>query len=182
MGLARVVSGSLQAQLNPLAIAQGEFRVPIASMSTGSSTRDCHMREALGIDYAHSRFPTDHVCVNDQLPSSGPDAAAFPEIVIRIRGLRQAEGARGPVGLTPMQPLDAEIRLGLSIHGRDNDLSAPVRMQLLKPDLVQVDTEFDVRLSDFGVVVIMPRLLSVADRARVKLALLLSYRPGSGRA
>ena len=70
-GRASRVTGSVQAQVEPFAIAQGEFRVPIAAMSTGSSTRDCHMREALGIDYARSQFPAEHVCVNDRVPMSG---------------------------------------------------------------------------------------------------------------
>src|SRR3954471_299985 len=48
-GQASRVTGSVQAQVEPFVIGQGEFRVPITAMSTGSTTRDCHMREALGI-------------------------------------------------------------------------------------------------------------------------------------
>src|SRR5262245_5385660 len=86
-GRASQVSGSLRARLDPLEILEGEFRVPIGAMSTGSVSRNCHMREALGIDYSRSRFPREHVCVNDQVPASGPDSVVFPDIVIKPRGL-----------------------------------------------------------------------------------------------
>jgi polyisoprenoid-binding protein YceI len=172
-GRASKVSGSLQAQLNPLTVGQGEFRIPIAAMSTGSVTRDCHLREALGIEYARSRFPAEHVCVNNQVPAAGPDSVVFPEIIVTVRGLRPVK-ADVPLTLTPMQPLDAEILLALTIHGIVHDLSAPVRLQLTKSDVVQVETQFDVKLVDFGIVVKMPPLMSVDDHTRVKLVLLLA--------
>ncbi|MGB7217445.1 MAG: YceI family protein [Vicinamibacterales bacterium] len=155
-GKASEVTGSVQARLEPLAIAQGEFRVPIAAMSTGSVSRDCHMREALGLDYARSRFPEEHVCVSDQLPASGPDSVAFPDIVVRMRG-----SGPGPTAL-----------LELSLHGRTNRVSAPVRLQRIGSD-VQVQTEFELKLADFGITVIMPPLMRVADHVTVRLNVLL---------
>jgi polyisoprenoid-binding protein YceI len=174
-GRASRVTGSLDAQIEPLAVTQGEFRVPIAAMSTGSTTRDCHMREALGIDYARSRFPAEHVCANDQVPASGPDSVVYPDIVIKVQGMRPAQGAAsGPaLRLTPMQWVDTQVSFGLSMHGTTRDMSAPMRLQLIKPDVVQVQMEFEVKLADFGLVVKMPALMKVEDRAKVKLNLLL---------
>jgi polyisoprenoid-binding protein YceI len=174
-GRASRVSGSLDAQIEPLAVTQGEFRVPIAAMSTCSTTRDCHMREALGIDYARSRFPAEHVCANDQVPVSGPDSVVYPDIVIKVQGMRPAQGAAsGPaLRLTPMQWVDTQVSFGLSMHGTTRDMSAPMRLQLIKPDVVQVQMEFEVKLADFGLVVKMPALMKVEDRAKVKLNLLL---------
>ena len=64
---------------NQLTLAN--FTVPLSSLSTGNSTRDCHMREALGINYELSNFPKDHVCeAGDVLPSSGPNSVAYPTI------------------------------------------------------------------------------------------------------
>ena len=174
-GRASRVTGSLDAQLDPLVVSQGEFRVPIAAMSTGSTTRDCHMREALGIDYARSHFPAEHVCVNDQVPVSGPDSVVYPDIVIKVQGVRPSQGVTSgsALRLTPAQPVEAQVLFSLSTHGTTRDMSAPIRLQLTKPDVVQVQMEFEVKLADFGLVVKMPALMKVEDRAKVKLNLLL---------
>ena len=173
-GRASRVTGSLEAQIEPLAVTQGEFRVPITAMSTGSTTRDCHMREALGIDYARSHFPAEHVCVNDQVPVSGPDSVVYPDIVIKVQGVRPQGVASGPAQmLTPMQWVDTHVSFRLSMHGTTRDMAAPIRLQLIKPDVVQVQMEFEVKLADFGLVVKMPALMKVEDRAKVKLNLLL---------
>jgi polyisoprenoid-binding protein YceI len=179
-GVARRVTGSLDAQADPLAINSGEFHVPIAAMSTGSTQRDCHMREALGIDYKGSHFPADHVCVNNEVPASGPDSVVYPDIVIRVRGLQPAAGvARGAAApsLPPAQPVDVTVPLEFSVHGVTRTVSAPLRLQLVKPDVVQAQTEFDLKLADFGIVVIMPRLMSVDDHVHVKLNLQLAQQP-----
>jgi len=155
-------------------VTQGEFRVPIAAMSTGSTTRDCHMREALGIEYARSHFPAEHVCVNDQVPVSGPDSVVYPDIVIKVQGVRPQGVISGPAQrLTPTQSVYTQVLFGLSMHGTTRDMSAPIRLQLIKPDSVQVQMEFEVKLADFGLAVKMPALMKVEDRAKVKLNLLL---------
>lgn len=175
-GHANQVTGSLKARAMPLTVAEGEFRVPITAMTTGSSTRDCHMREALGIDYAHSRFPKQHVCANDRLPASGPDSVVYPEIVVKIRGLGPAQPAapeqRFGVAAAP-QSTSVPARLELSIHGITREVSAPLRLAVIKTEAVQVETEFDLKLADFGIVVNMPPGLRVADHTAVRLNLLL---------
>ena len=179
-GRAAQVRGTLRAAPDPLVITQGEFRVPIAAMSTGSATRDCHLPEALGIDYSRSQFPREHVCVNDRLPTSGPDSVVFPEIVITLRELRPLQQATSPtpLRLVPNQKIDAQILMGLSIHGVTQDLTAPVELQMDDAQRVRVATSFDVALAPFGVVVKMPPLMSVKDRAKVKLSLLLVRQDG----
>ena len=72
-----------------------------------------------------------------------------------------------------MQSVDAQALFGLSMHGTTRDMSAPIRLRLIKPDMVQVQMEFQVTLADFGLVVKMPALMKVEDRATVKLNLLL---------
>jgi hypothetical protein len=175
-GRARQVSGSLRAELDPLRIVEGEFRVPVAAMSTGSATRDCHMREATGIDYSRSRFPRQHVCVNDQVPTSGPDSVVFPEIGITIREVRSASPGTpaAPVRLVPNQPVDAQVLLGFSMHGMTQDLLTPIRLQMDNAQRVRATAEFEVRLAAFRIVVIMPTPMSIADQVKVKLNLLLA--------
>jgi polyisoprenoid-binding protein YceI len=177
-GVASRVTGTLDAQAAPLAIKGGEFHVPITAMSTGSTQRDCHMREALGIDYKGSHFPTAHVCVNDQVPASGPDSVVYPDIAIKLRGGPPPAATRGvATSLVPGQPVDVTVPVEFSIHGVTRTISAPLRLQWNKPDVVQAQTEFDLKLADFGIVVIMPRLMSVDDHVHVKLNLLLAQQP-----
>src|SRR3954471_21635216 len=47
----------------------GTLRVPIDAIVSDSKERDCHMREALGLDYSRSQFPREHVCKDDRLPA-----------------------------------------------------------------------------------------------------------------
>jgi hypothetical protein len=175
-GQASRVTGSVQGQVEPFSIGPGEFRVPVAGMSTGSATRDCHMREALGLDYSHSRFPGEHVCVNDRVPASGPDAIVFPDIIVRIAGVPPNRPASWPASLPPMRPVEVVIPLEISMHGVRKTASAPFRLALVARDRLQAETEFDVKLADFGIVVLMPRLLGVDDHAHVRLTLLMRPR------
>ena len=165
------VTGTVRAQLSPLTVTEGEFRIPITAMTTGSTQRDCHMREALGIDYSHSHFPADHVCMNNQLPASGPDSVVYPDVAIKILSLRPQQ--TGAV-LAPTQPLSGDVVLELSIHGVTHEVSAPVRLELVKPNLAQVQTGFELKLADFGIVVKMPPLMSVDDHIKVTLNLHLA--------
>jgi polyisoprenoid-binding protein YceI len=174
-GQASRVTGAVQAQAEPFMIGQGEFRIPITAMSTGSVTRDCHMREALGINYSGSRFPADHVCVNDQVPASGPDSVVYPDIIVRIRGLQpnQPGAAALASGLPPLQQVEVAVLMEMSIHGITKEFVTPVRLQLIARDQLQAEADVDVKLADFGVVVKMPPLLRVDDIAKLTLRLLL---------
>src|SRR6478672_10385137 len=71
------------------------------------------MREALGIDYgAGGRFPKDHVCDGqNQLPASGPESVAFPDIRLEILGARP---------LDDLSLLDSgkPVREGNGLHAR----------------------------------------------------------------
>jgi hypothetical protein len=66
--------------------------------------------------------------------------------------------------------------MDMSVHGTTRDVRAPVRLELTSANLVRVETQFDLTLADFGIVVIMPRLLSVDDHVHVKLSVLLGDR------
>ena len=61
------------------------LRIPIESLHSGNAKRDCHLKEALGLDYSVSRYPKEHVCDgHDEIPSTGPDRVAFPAIVFEM--------------------------------------------------------------------------------------------------
>src|SRR4029450_4001930 len=86
---ANAVQGTLRLEPNTLDAAEGSIVVPIASLRGDGGTRDCHMREALGLDYSRSRFPSEHVCDGENpLPATGPDAIVFPEIRLELLSAR----------------------------------------------------------------------------------------------
>lgn len=72
-------------------VLEARFQVAINDMSTGNSVRDCHMREALGIDYTQSRFPEEHVCDGSKLPVVGPDSVKYPSILVEMVTMRSTE-------------------------------------------------------------------------------------------
>ena len=57
------VGGEVRTDPATLAEASGAVVVPLAGIKGDGSTRDCHMRESLGIDYAGSRFPAASSCL-----------------------------------------------------------------------------------------------------------------------
>ena len=110
------VRGEVKADPSTLAEVSGAVIVPLASIRGDGSTRDCHMREALGLDYAAgSHFPAEHVCdSNDQLPASGPDAIAFPELRMELITAHPLDDLSL---LAQGQPVRVELEVKWTIHG-----------------------------------------------------------------
>jgi polyisoprenoid-binding protein YceI len=150
----------------------GELRVPIDALVSDSAERDCHMREALGLDYKRSRFPDEHLCSNDRLPAG---AVVFQEIILQIRGGNAPAVTTLAVGKETPISVDA----AWTIHG----VTRPARLQLTvsrdakTPGAVRIHGTSDVRLADFGVVVKSAQVLfvksSVGDTATVQFDLTL---------
>src|SRR5919198_1701459 len=79
------VDGTVRIDPETLRLERGRLVIPLAGFRSDDAKRGCHLREALGLDYTRSRFPREHVCDDrNQLPASGPDAIAFPEIVLEL--------------------------------------------------------------------------------------------------
>jgi len=158
----RVVAVEGELRLDPatLALAGGRLVVPLSAIRSDDAKRECHLREALGLDYTRSRYPRDHVCENDRLPASGPDAIAFPEIVLDLsRG-----GPLGdPAALDRGGEVPVEAEGTFALHG----VTRPVRLQLTAsldpswPGALRVRGRHAFRLADFGVVVKPVKILFV---------------------
>lgn len=58
--------------------------LPIESLKTENSEINCHLYEALGLDYKTSDFPDEHVCEDDKLPVEGKNKLAFSNITYHI--------------------------------------------------------------------------------------------------
>ena len=148
---AREIHGEVTLDPTTLAPATGEVVVPIAGLRGDGGTRDCHMREALGLDYAAGgRFPSEHVCDGqDRLPASGPESVAFPEIRLEVLGARPLDD----LGLLEAgKPVRVELDVRWTLHGVTRPSRELVRVLRDGPGL-RVRGRATVVLADHGVVV-----------------------------
>lgn len=177
------VEGTVRADPDALRVDGGRLVMPLSSFRSDNAQRACHLREALGLDYERSRYPGDHVC-NDQnqLPTSGPDAIAYPRIVVEL-----LHGAAAPAPSADARAVDVEAKL--TVHG----VSRPIRLGLTvsrdAPEgMIRVRGRVPVRLSDFGIRVKPAHVLfvtiAVEDTVSIEVNALLeplrSVRPTSG--
>ncbi len=163
-------------------ILKGEFSVPIDQLSTGNATRDCHMREAMGINYKDSKFPTDHVCDSDnKLPETGPDSVVFPDIRFSFSNIKKNTDEL-PAVLELGKTYTVSIQGKWSIHGQTVDLAAdegtesiPVKIKLLDEATqeIQIIGNFQLSLKSFNIQVKPFKIafisIGVADIAKVSL-------------
>ena len=145
-------------------VLQAQIYVPITNLSTNNASRDCHMREALGIDYTHSAFPDKHVCDdNNQTPATGVDSIAYPHIVLNFLSLDEATNI---------------VRGTLEIHGISKPVALPVQITKKSVDgktAYNLKAQFKVLLSDYNIKVkpftLGPAKIGVGNEASVNLDL-----------
>jgi len=177
-GQASQALGNVVATTSPLQIQTASISIPITAMSTDDTKRDCHMREAFGLDYSRSKYPNEHICDSDhRTPLSGPDAIVFPEIKLELESWTSASDAvpSSALNLTPGTSLDIIARVKLTMHGVTKEgVNIPLRLNYLDQGKgqIQVTGKFDVLLADFGVIVKKFLFIAVKDSATVNLDLL----------
>ena len=172
-GFSKAVAGDIVINLDPIEARSVALKIPITSMTTGDTTRDCHMRESLGINYAGSRFPGEHVCdANHQLPSSGPDSVVYSNVELTILRI---EGAATTLDVGKSATVTATVRMG--IHGVTKDFTIPLKIDSTAsaapgaaPKL-HVSSTYPVLLSDFGIVVKPFLFIKVSNQMTVKIDL-----------
>jgi polyisoprenoid-binding protein YceI len=156
-------------------VLSARFSVPIDSMVTGNSQRDCHLREALGIDYSHSVFPKEHVCDSrNQMPTSGPDSVQYSDINVEFEEMSLPSE---PLTLGVPQVLNVKVRF--NIHGIEKVRMVPVSVtKTVGANQVpgfRIVAQFDESLKDYGVQVKPFSLgffkISVKDTVTVQVAL-----------
>ena len=172
------VHGTLRADPVTLRLEGGRLVIPLAGFRSDDPKRGCHLREALGLDYARSRFPREHVCDDrNQLPASGPDAIAFPEVVLELR--------QGGPAAASHEAGEVEVEGTLTLHG----VTRPVKLHLVAtraesaPGMLRVRGRVPIRLADFGVAVKPAKVLfvsiAVGDEVTVVVDALLEPLPGA---
>lgn len=152
-GYAKVIQGAVITDENDNVLS-ARFQIPIQSMRTGNETRDCHMVEALGLNYELSIFPEEHICDSNgnELPASGPDSVQYPNITVDFQ-----EMALPSEGLVIGTPTRADVRMKFQMHGVERDQIVPV---MITKSVGQdgrvgfrVISEFKQSLKNYGVIV-----------------------------
>ena len=149
--VAQDIRGEVTLDPTTLAGGSGTVVVPIAGIRGDGSTRDCQMREALGLDYsAGGRFPKEHVCDGEnRLPTSGPESIAFPDIRLEILGARPLD----ELGLLEAgKPVRVELDARWTVHGvsrQQKELTRVVR----EGNGLHARGRSTVVLADYGIVV-----------------------------
>jgi polyisoprenoid-binding protein YceI len=173
-GEARQVTGKVSYDpANPGKVT-GTFVIPIASIESGNDKRDCHMREALGLDYTKSEFPKEHVCDDaNKLPASGRNAVVYPEIKFEVTGMSGAKGSAVNLDHESQVEIDGKW----TIHGVTREARLPMT---LTPDGsgFRLSGKAPLSLKSFGVEVksahILVVTISVDDEVTVLFDLRLS--------
>lgn len=133
----------------------------IKGFDSGNRTLNCHLQEALGLDYRQSNFPDRHVCENDRLPMKGKNAVRYPEVAFR-----SIDGGSTPWGMGDA-PRELSLAGTWSIHGVD--LPATMKIQFQKTEKGhRARGKSKISLKDFGVIVRGFLFISVKDEVQVE--------------
>lgn len=154
---AQDVHGEVTLDPATLSGGSGSVVVPIAGIRGDGGTRDCHMREALGLDYtAGGRFPREHVCDGqDRLPPSGSESVAFPDIRLELLGARPLDDL---ALLEAGKPVRVEVEVRWTLHGVSRQRQELVRV-LRDGAGLRARGRSTIVLADHGVVVKPTRVL-----------------------
>ena len=149
-------------------VDSAELRVPISSIRTGNALRDCHLTEAMGIDYAASTYPEDgHICDNNQLPTTGPDSVAYPDIILTLKDVSFNGTA---TDLSGGKQLSATATGDWNIHGQTQSLPLTLTISRAASGAIVAKTQLDFSLAAFDVQVIpWAGIISVKDKATVDI-------------
>ncbi len=85
-GISKHVVGTVRMDPKSLQLTSVNVQVPVSTFKTGNEEMECHLREALGLDYSKSQFPGKHACDKKHtLPKEGPNSIVYPDIAFSIQ-------------------------------------------------------------------------------------------------
>ncbi len=150
----------------------GEFHVPIDSIDTGSEERDCHLTEALGLNYRVSDFPKEHTCDSkNHAATTGKNAVVFSEIAFKISSIKTHD-------VTVKEGIKTVTVYGTwTLHGVSRPDSFDLNITQLE-NAIRVQGQTIFSLKDYGIEVKSAHILfvtiSVRDQAKVDFDLVLT--------
>lgn len=162
-GISTQTSGTFTVDLsNPSRQLSGSIQIPTASLRTGNDLRDEHLRSANWFD-----------------------AARNPNITFEL----VSTDITSP--LTPNHPVRGNVTGRLTLHGVTREVTVPVTVRLIpytpdmadmaqfgiNTDMLRVQGEFTIRLSDYGVSIFAPLRLKVSNDIRIRVDL-TTFRTG----
>lgn len=167
-GVSTAVSGNFTVNVtNPSQGLTGTVQLATASLRTGSDMRDEHMRSANWLDAEHN--------ANITLELRGSDIST---------------------ALAPNTPVNGHLTARLTLHGVTHDITIPVTARLIplaaehagmeqfgiNADMLRVQSEFRVQLSDYNVSVMAPLRLKVSNEIRIRVDLTTFRAPAAAAA
>lgn len=173
-GSAKLFTGTINLDFQNPADSNGEFNLPISAMSTKKTERDCHMVEALGLDYGESDFPEQHVCSeNFDLPQSGKNAVKYPTIHLKIYSLKSLGAEKG---ISNTKESKVEVDGEWTIHGKAYRWLFPLTL-VPEGENLRVKGEVPFSLKNHDIIVKPTTVLfmdvKVSDNIKVKFNVLL---------
>ncbi len=182
-GRALSIDGSASVDLTDNTVMNGKFSVPLEQMTTDNSSRDCHMREALGLDYARSSYPEGgHLCDGDnRLPPNGDNSIQYPNVEFELTALKGADGQTLAPVLVAGQTVDMMAMGTWTIHGISQSSIVAVKVTLAADGSgkVNVKGKFNLLMSTFKAEVLSFLGVNIKDQIRVALDLDLSPSAGN---
>jgi polyisoprenoid-binding protein YceI len=165
-GVSTNVSGNFTVDLaNPTRQLTGRVAVLTTSIRTGSDMRDEHLRSPNWLD-----------------------AARNPDITLEL----VSTTLNRPI--TANAPARGNVRGRFTLHGQTHDVTVPVTVRLIplsatehagmdqfgiNADMLRVQGEFRVNLSDYGVSIMAPLRLKVSNEIRVRVDLTTFRMPAA---
>jgi polyisoprenoid-binding protein YceI len=154
-GVSTATTGNFTVDVgNPSRNLTGTVQVAVSTLRTGSDMRDEHLRSANWLDAEHN-----------------------PNIALELRGTTIN------TALTANTPATGRLRARLTMHGVTRDVDVPVTVRLIplaaehqgmqafgiNADMLRVQSEFHVNLTDYGVSIMAPLRLKVSNDILIRV-------------
>jgi hypothetical protein len=134
----------------------GEFKLPIETLKTGKEKMDCHMYESLGLDYSKSKFPDEHICDDNKIPAGQP--YLYKNIILKVSNVEILEKKE--------ESISVKAKLTWLIHGLK--IQKELSLMLEKSEKGwSSKTKFNLKLSEFGIIVKNFLFIKVKDNVEV---------------
>jgi polyisoprenoid-binding protein YceI len=150
-GVSHIILGEVTIDTSNPSVSTGEFIVPINSFKTNDDERDCHLREALGLNYQNS--------------------VIYPMINFKILSVTSQDSIK-------QIPLDRESMIDVegqwTIHGITKQVKLPMKI-IPNGKKFRTIGEFPFSLSDYNIIVKSNKILFVTIGVKDQLKVLIDF-------
>ena len=142
------VQGEFILDLAKPELGSGHLRIPIQEIKSGNDQRDCHMQEAMGLDYTKSIYPNEHVCdEKNKIPHEGKNAITYPYVEFKIKRVHSLEKS----GVIPTDRENfIEVKGEWFIHGVRKSARFPIKL-VPQSKGFRAQGQYSFNLKNFGI-------------------------------